>query len=93
MQAPGLHGKGDHEAAQEEHDRAVEVDRRGVVPGHDPQKGIEDERHQRGGEQRNGVGDPPDRHEKGHRGQAAGGRVARVYREGEEEKEGAEAQQ
>ena len=47
VQVPLLHGQRDHEAAEEEHDRAVEVDRRGVAPRHDAQKRVEDQREQR----------------------------------------------
>ena len=92
VQVPLLHGQGDHEAADEQHDGAVDVDGRRFAPGHDAEQWEQDQRHQRGGEQRDGFGDPPDRHECRHRGKPACCRVGRVDRKCQQQRERRDSQ-
>ena len=66
VEIPLLHGQGDDEAPEKQHDRAVEVDRCGGAPALDSQERVEDQRHEGGREQRYRLGDPPRGHQGGH---------------------------
>ncbi len=70
MESPFFHGESDHEAADEEKNGTVDVYGCDEFPLKDTHQGIQDQRQQGGGLERDGIGDPPDRHEYGDGGHA-----------------------
>ena len=62
MKIPALHGERDEKAAEQEEHHGVGEGRRGVIQVGDAEQRQKEERQERGGEQRDRFGRPPDRH-------------------------------
>ncbi len=91
VQIPLLHGEGNHEAPDVQHDGAVEVDRCRFACAEDSQERIQEKREHRRRKQRDRVTHPPDRHQHCDRRQSTRRLVSRIDLEEHQKQKGADS--